>query len=65
MYTLIKCSDAYLKTLGSLWQYYRYEPALEDKKIISGAYWKTSRRLWQYYRYEPALEDNMNCWFFC
>ena len=26
MYNLIKNSDAYSKTLGSLWQYYRDEP---------------------------------------
>ena len=28
MYNLIEYSDAYLKTPGSLWQYYRDEPAL-------------------------------------
>ena len=27
-YNLIEYSDAYLKTSGSLWQYYRDEPAL-------------------------------------
>ena len=29
MYNLIECSDVYLKTSGSLWQYYRDESALE------------------------------------
>ena len=28
MYNLIEYSDAYLKTSGSLWQYYRDEPAI-------------------------------------
>ena len=28
MYNLIEYSDAYSKTSGSLWQYYRDEPAL-------------------------------------
>ena len=28
MYNLIEYSDAYSKTAGSLWQYYRDEPAL-------------------------------------
>ena len=30
MYDLIEYSDAYLKTSGSLWQYYRDEPALDN-----------------------------------
>ena len=30
MYNLIKCSDICLKTSGSLWQYYRDEPALNN-----------------------------------
>ena len=29
MYNLIECSDAYSKISGSLWQYYRDEPALD------------------------------------
>ena len=29
MYNLIEYSDAYAKVSGSLWQYYRDEPALE------------------------------------
>ena len=29
MYNLIEYSDAYIKTSGSLWQYYRDEPALD------------------------------------
>ena len=28
MYNLIEYSDAYLKTSGNLWQYYRDEPVL-------------------------------------
>ena len=28
MYNLIEYSNAYSKTSGSLWQYYRYQPAL-------------------------------------
>ena len=28
MYNLIECSNNYSKTSGSLWQYYRDEPAL-------------------------------------
>ena len=30
MYNLIEYSDAYLKTSGSLWQYYRDEPTLNN-----------------------------------
>ena len=35
MYNLIEYSDAYSKTLGSLWQYYRDEPSVNNNgKII-------------------------------
>ena len=34
MYDLIEYSDAYLKTSGSLWQYYRDEPALDSGNVI-------------------------------
>ena len=34
MYTLIEYSDAYSQTSGSLWQYYRDEPALEINNNI-------------------------------
>ena len=34
MYNLIEYSDAYSKTLGSLWQYYRDELALDINKYI-------------------------------
>ena len=30
IYNLIEYSDAYSKTSGSLWQCYRYEPAIDD-----------------------------------
>ena len=30
MYNLVKYSDAYTKTSGSLWQYCRNEPALDN-----------------------------------
>ena len=33
MYSLMKYSDAYLKTSRSLWQYYRDEPAIENNNI--------------------------------
>ena len=33
-YNLIEYSDAYLKTSGSLWQYYRDEPALNNNGEI-------------------------------
>ena len=36
MYNLIEYSDAYLKTSGSLCQYYRDEPALENNGNIIG-----------------------------
>ena len=35
MYNLIEYSDNYLKTLGSLWQYYREEPVLNDAGAIA------------------------------
>ena len=35
MYNLIEYSDDYLETLGSLWEYYRDEPALTDVGIIA------------------------------
>ena len=34
MYNLIEYSDAYSKTSGSLWQYYRDEPALDNNNNI-------------------------------
>ena len=34
MHNLIEYSDAYLKTSGRLWQYYRDEPALNDNGDI-------------------------------
>ena len=34
MYNLIEHSDAYSKTSGSLWQYYRDEPAVDNNKNI-------------------------------
>ena len=36
MYDLIEFSDNYLKTLGSLWQYYRYESndTLSDSELF-------------------------------
>ena len=34
MYNLIEHSDAYSKTSGSLWQYDRDEPALDDNNNI-------------------------------
>ena len=34
MYNLKEYSDAYLKTSGSLWQYYRVEPDLDDSGDI-------------------------------
>ena len=34
MYYLIEYSDAYLKTSGSLWQYYRDELALDNNNNI-------------------------------
>ena len=34
MYNSIEYSDTYLKTLGSLWQYYRDEPAFGDNGNI-------------------------------
>ena len=34
MYNLIECSDPYSKTLRSLWQYYRDEPALNNNNVF-------------------------------
>ena len=34
IYNLIEYSDPYLKTSGSLWQYFRDEPALNDNGEI-------------------------------
>ena len=34
MYNLIEYSDAYSKTSGSLWKYYRDEPALHNNNNI-------------------------------
>ena len=33
-YKLLEYSDNYSKTSGSLWQYYRSEPALNDGSIV-------------------------------
>ena len=35
MYNLIEYSDNYSQTSGSLWQYYRDEPALTDDGAIA------------------------------
>ena len=35
MYNLIEYSDAYSKTSGSLWQYYRDGPALDNNGNIT------------------------------
>ena len=35
MYNLIEYSDNYSKTSGSLWQYYRDEPALKDAGALA------------------------------
>ena len=34
MYSLIEHSNSYSKTSGSLWQYHRVEPALDNNSII-------------------------------
>ena len=34
MYNLIEYSDNYSKTSGSLWQYYRYEPFINNNGVI-------------------------------
>ena len=34
MYNLIEYSDNYLKTSGSLWEYYRDEPFINDNGVI-------------------------------
>ena len=34
MYNLIEYSDNYQKTPGSLWQYYRYEPFINNNGVI-------------------------------
>ena len=34
MYNFIEYNDAYLKTSGSLWQYYRDDPALDNNSNI-------------------------------
>ena len=46
MYNLIEYSDIHSKTTGSLWQYYRDEPALENNGCIIGFpadnnFWRT------------------------
>ena len=35
MYNLVECSDAYLKTSGNLWQYYRDQPDLDNNGNIT------------------------------
>ena len=35
MCSLIKYGNAYSNTSGSLWQYYRYKPALSNNGIIT------------------------------
>ena len=35
MYNLIEYSDNYSKTFGSLWQYYRDQPFLDDNSTIA------------------------------
>ena len=42
MYNLIEYSDHYLKTSGSLFQYYRDEPALNNDGAVVGCANKTT-----------------------
>ena len=35
MYNSLEYSDTYSKTLGTLWQYYRHEPALDNNNYIT------------------------------
>ena len=35
MDNLIEYSDTYFKTIGRLWQYYTFEPALDNKSTIA------------------------------
>ena len=39
MYNLIEYSDNCSKTSGSLWQYYRDEPALTDAGAPDNSFW--------------------------
>ena len=55
MYNLIEYSDNYLKTTGSLWQYYRVEPFIGNNENIidvpddpdSASFKYSNRRLWR------------------
>ena len=35
MYNLLEYNDKYLKTSGSLWQYYRDEPAIDTNEVVT------------------------------
>ena len=44
MYDLIEYSDHYSKTSGSLWQYYRDEPALNVAEILVNFCWIKNKK---------------------
>ena len=39
MYNLIECNNNYSKTSGSLWQYYRGEPAINYDGNVADFFW--------------------------
>ena len=47
IYNLIEYSDAHLKTSGSLWQYYRDEPALDNNNNIQISFKFKQQITWQ------------------
>ena len=50
LYNLIQYSDNYSKTSGSLWQYYRDEPALTDSGAIANFHASDNSALFKYKR---------------
>ena len=48
IYNLIEYSDNYLKTSGSLWQYYRDEPDLNSDDVIVDFTYDTDSALFKF-----------------
>ena len=58
MYSLKEYIDNYSKTSGSLWQYYRDEPALTDSGAIANFHASDNSALFKYKRKIADVIDN-------
>ena len=60
MYNLQECSDIYSKTLGSLWQYCRDEPALNNNKTVISFPANKNNNI--SFKFKEKIKYPSNCW---